>query len=68
MTKIYKDDGNYTEAGQEIADIIDKELFAIIERYVDSYNRIEFEHMLMYETAIQFAYYFIKQKLDKKKK
>ena len=67
VKKIYKDDSNYTEDGQEIASIIDKELFAIIEKHVDNYNRIEFEYMMMYEMTIQFAHYFIKKKLDAKK-
>lgn len=65
IKKIYKEDVTYTEDGQEIASIIDKELFAIIEKYVDNYNRIEFEHMMMSEMAIQFAYYFIKKKFKK---
>lgn len=65
--KIYKEDGNYTDDGQEIAAIIDKELYTIIEKYVDGYNRIEFEHMVLTETPMQFTWYFIKKRLDAKK-
>lgn len=65
--RIFDKDANYTQAGRDIAAIVDAELDAIIKRYADDYDRVEFEYMMLSEIPFRFAsHYFDKKFKDKK--
>lgn len=65
MTKLFKEDGNYTQEGRDFATIIDGVLDELISRYYDKYNRIEFEYLMLTEIPFRFSLHAINTKSKK---
>lgn len=63
--KIYDENYQYTRDGIDLSIKFDQELDAIISKYIEKYDRTEFEHLMVSELFVRFSYYAMKSRLAK---